>query len=314
MGNSSSPKHLDKDKEASGVVFDIQRYSIHDGPGIRTTVFLKGCPLTCYWCQNPESQSMEPEILFAKNNCTGCGRCVTACAAGANTVSGSCAEVDRQRCKGSGRCAEVCPNDARRIAGKIMTVSEVMREVLKDTKIYEVSKGGVTLSGGEATFQPDFALALLRECKSAGLHTTLETCGYTSWEVLQRLLQYIDFVLLDIKHMDAASHKRGTGQTNDIILANAKRIASCKQMKVRVPLIPGFNDSQQAIREIALFVDSLPNPVEIDLLAYNNLGEGKYARLDKKGLNAQVQSSEQVEALRGVVNAELRGFRSNTSV
>lgn len=313
MGNSSN-KHLDKNAETAGVVFDIQRYSIHDGPGIRTTVFLKGCPLTCFWCQNPESQSREPEILFARNNCTGCGKCVTACAAGANTVSGSCAKVDRQKCKGSGRCAEVCPNDARRIAGKRMTVNEVMREVLKDIKIYEVSKGGVTLSGGEPTFQPDFALALLRQCKSAGLNTTLETCGYTSWEVLQPMLDYIDLVFLDIKHMDAASHKQGTGRSNDIILENAKRIAGCKQMKVRVPLIPGFNDSLQAIREVALFVDALPNPVEMDLLAYNNLGEGKYARLDKKGINAQVQSSEQVEALRGIVNAELRRFRPNTSV
>lgn len=313
MGDSSS-KHLDKDAETSGVVFDIQRYSIHDGPGIRTTVFLKGCPLTCFWCQNPESQSREPEILFARNNCTGCGKCITACAAGANTMSGSYAEVNRQKCKGSGRCAEVCPNDARRIAGKSMTVNEVMREVLKDIKIYEVSKGGVTLSGGEPTFQPDFALALLRQCKSAGLNTTLETCGYTSWEVLQPLLDYIDLVFLDIKHMDAASHMRGTGRSNDIILENAKRIAGCKQMKVRVPLIPGFNDSQQAIREIALFVGALPNPVEVDLLPYNNLGEGKYARLGKKGINAQVQSSEQVEALRGVVNAELRRFRPNTSV
>ncbi len=306
MQHSKRETALGEVREPSGVVFDIQRYSIHDGPGIRTTVFFKGCPLRCAWCQNPESQHKEPEILLNKNNCTGCGRCVEVCQVGANRLSNSCAEVDREKCLRCGRCAEMCPNEARRLSGEMMSVSEVVKEVSRDRKFYETSGGGVTLSGGEAMFQPEFALAVLRECKVLGLHTALETCGYASWPVMERILEYVDLVVYDVKHVDAAKHQKGTGLKNDIIIENARRIAQCKPMRVRVPLIPGFNDSEHDVREIAAFVGSLPNPVEMELLPYNPLGEGKYERLGKESVkHMEVQSEAQVEALRSIVNREL---------
>ena len=310
MQNSRGETEVDEAKELSGVVFDIQRYSIHDGPGIRTTVFFKGCPLRCAWCQNPESQHKEPEILLNKSNCTGCGQCVAVCPAGANNLLGSVSEVDRQKCLRCGKCAEVCPNEARRLSGKIMSVGEVVKEVLRDRKFYETSGGGVTLSGGEATFQPEFALVILKECKALGLHTALETCGYTSWVIMERILEYVDLVLYDIKHVDAANHQSGTGVKNDTIIENARRIGSFKPMRVRVPLIPGFNDSDHDIRKIAAFVGSLPNPVEMDLLAYNPLGEGKYERMGKERIqHKEVQSDEHIEALRSIVSRELRKSR-----
>jgi pyruvate formate lyase activating enzyme len=296
--------------EISGVVFDIQRYSIHDGPGIRTTVFLKGCPLSCTWCQNPESQSREAELLLNKNLCGGCGRCVAGCSAGANSLSGNRAEVDREKCLCCGACVETCPNQARRIAGKSLTVSEVMKEVLKDRKFYETSGGGITLSGGEATYQPEFASALFRKSKELVIHTALETCGYASWSVFERVLEYTDLVLYDIKHLDSGRHQRGTGFGNEIILENARRIAESKPMKVRVPLIPGFNDSEHDIRSIANFVVSLPNQIEMELLAYNPLGEGKYERLGKgQKEHKEVQEETYFDSLRGVAESELQKNR-----
>lgn len=307
MRNNGENTAADKAAESSGVVFDIQRYSIHDGPGIRTTVFLKGCPLRCAWCQNPESQRLEPEILLNKDKCTACGKCVAACPAGANSLSGLCAKVERQKCLRCGKCVGVCPNEARRLSGKQMSVDEVIKEVLRDRMFYKTSGGGVTLSGGEATFQPEFALAILRECKTLGLNTAIETCGYASWQVLQSLLEYVDLVLFDIKHVDTVRHQAGTGMNNDIILENAGKIAALKPMKVRVPLIPGFNDSEQDIRAIAAFVGTLPNRIEMDLLAYNPLGEGKYEHLGKKRTeHKEVQSTTYIEGLRSVVDAELR--------
>ena len=298
------------DLKPSGIVFDIQRYSIHDGPGIRTTVFLKGCPLSCSWCQNPESQSKEPEMLFNISMCSGCGRCVEICPKNANIRAEAIVQLDRGVCVLCGECVDLCPNEARKIAGKEMTVEEVVREVLKDRMFYKTSGGGVTLSGGEATFQPGFAAAILKECKVQGLHTTLETCGYTSWPVLEQVVKYTDLVLFDIKHMDPVIHKEGTGMDNDIILENAKKVAQLKPMRIRVPLIPGFNDSDEVVKEIAAFAASLPNQIDVDLLTYNPLGEGKYERLGKEGVDhKEVQSDEYVEALRDTVNRELKKRR-----
>jgi pyruvate formate lyase activating enzyme len=288
-----------------GVVFDIQRYSIHDGPGIRTTIFLKGCPLRCYWCQNPESQSDTPEILFDASKCTGCGACVEVCTTGAARLSEGKAIIDRAVCRGCGKCVEACLNEARRLVGKEMTVEEVMQPVLKDVRFYENSGGGVTLSGGEPTAQPDFALALLRRCKELGLHTVVETCGCAAWPLFEQILEYTDLVFYDLKHLDPAKHFEGTQVKNLLILENAKRIQALKPMIVRVPLIPGFNDSPAAIEATVRFVKSELPSTPIELLPYNKLGEGKYGRLDRSGPSLETMAEDHIAALNEIVKQTL---------
>lgn len=297
---------MEKDKEVSrGVVFNIQKYSIHDGPGIRTTVFLKGCPLRCLWCQNPESHRKEPEILLFKDRCTLCGRCVAVCPNGASSLSDTSSMIDRSKCIGCGKCVEVCPNEARQLSGEYMTVDEVMEEVLKDVVFYKNSGGGVTLSGGDPIAQSGFALAILKRCKEAGLHTALETCGYARWSTMEKLLKYTDLVLFDIKHMDAARHREGTGKPNSIILRNARRIAKLKPLRVRVPLIPGFNDSAEHIRQLAKFVREKLGLVDIDLLPYNKLGEVKHERLDRERPHLETQNEEYVQELQAIIDLEM---------
>lgn len=294
----------DANKGQKGIVFNIQGYSIHDGPGIRTTVFLKGCPLRCFWCQNPESQAMKPEILLNKSICTLCGRCVKVCPAGASGIAEKSSIIDRNECTGCGRCVEDCPVQARSLVGKYLTVAEVVTEVLRDRKFYETSGGGVTLSGGEPTMQPEFALNILKSCKEEGIHTALETCGCTSWQTMQKLLNYTDLVLYDIKCIDTTKHQKATGRPNNIILENAKKISICKPMRVRVPLIPGFNDSVEDIQVIAEWVKIELSSVEIDLLPYNKLGEGKNNRLDRKGVQMEPQSEDHIKSLEELIKSE----------
>lgn len=302
-------KFEDKSKTAPmGVIFNIQRYSIHDGPGIRTTVFFKGCPLRCDWCQNPESQRKEPEIIFNKSLCTACLLCIEVCPVEANNCSETGLIVmDRKQCMQCGACARACPNRARRLSGERISVEDVLKEVLRDRAFYESSGGGVTLSGGEVTFQAEFAVEILKQCKIQGLNTAIETCGLCSWEVMQSVLEYTDLVLYDIKHIDASSHKTGTGHKNNMILKNAKNVAKKKAMKIRVPLIPEFNDSPRTIRQIAAFVRTLPDHVEMELLPYNPLGEDKFERLGRKRANHKmVQSEEYLKSLRAIVESELK--------
>jgi pyruvate formate lyase activating enzyme len=281
-----------------GVIFNIQRYSIHDGPGIRTTLFLKGCPLKCFWCQNPESQRKKPEVFLYKDRCTGCGQCVAACSTGASRLLEKKSTIDRDKCIGCGECVGVCPNEARKLMGRSMTVDKVMQEVVKDSKFYEDSGGGVTLSGGEPTAQPQFALAVLRNCKEAGLHTTLETCGYVSWQTMDKLLEYTDLVLYDVKCLDAKKHYAATGRSNAIILQNIKRIAGYKPIRVRVPMIPGFNDSSHEVRAIANFVKKELGSIEIELLSYNKLGESKCNLLDRDPVHLEDRGDEHMEKLK----------------
>jgi pyruvate formate lyase activating enzyme len=291
-------------KRTRGVVFNIQRYSIHDGPGIRTTVFLKGCPLRCFWCQNPESQKTRPEVFLKKSACLLCGRCVAACPEGASSIVDGICVIDRKKCSGCGTCVEVCSNDARTLMGRWASVDEVMSEVLRDKRFYANSGGGVTLSGGDPTAQPRFALALLQACKAAGLHTAIETCGCTSWRVFSRLLEHVDLVLFDIKHLDSGKHREGTGRPNALILENAARIARSKPMRVRVPVIPGFNDSPEAIRAIARFVREELGALEIDLLPYNRMGESKYEFLGRASFQAESGKDEDIERLQAALRLE----------
>ena len=286
-----------------GQVFNIQRYSTHDGPGIRTTVFLKGCPLRCFWCQNPESQSKQPVLMYKKHSCTLCGRCIKACSQGVIRSVDDELINDRARCTACGACVSACLAQARSIEGKNMTVSQVMTEVKKDFLIYLNSGGGMTLSGGDCEMQPEFAAALLATAQKQGIHTAVEITGAFPWETVKQVVNYADVVLYDLKCMDETRHQEGTGISNTRILENAKTLVrEKKEIYFRMPLIPGFNDSREAVKAVARFVrDDLGlSPADyLELLAYNNLGENKYTCIDYAGVHPQYrrQSEEYIEEL-----------------
>ncbi len=265
-----------------GNIFNIQRFSTHDGPGIRTTVFFSGCPMRCYWCQNPESQTLEPVLMHNESLCVGCGCCAEACKYGAIEMENGIARIDREKCVKCFECAKVCLHDSLTVSGRVVSVGEVMDEILKDRMQYLSSGGGVTLSGGEAAMQTDFAVALLEECKKKYIHTALETCGYIPEDKLTRLIPLVDLFFYDIKTMDSEKHKAGTGFGNELILRNAEIIASSgKEMHIRMPLIPGFNDSPEDVLALRDYVvNTLGRELEnVELLKYNPLGEVKYSRL-----------------------------------
>lgn len=284
-------------------MFNIQGYSIHDGPGIRTTVFLSGCPLRCEWCQNPESQTVKPKLLFLSERCTCCLRCTAACPKGAIELIGGKIVNDRSKCDGCGTCVSVCLTGAREISGEMMTASDVFERVNKERIFFEASGGGVTLSGGEVLAQSKFAAEILRLCKESGIHTAIETCGYGIWESFLPILKNTDLVLYDIKHMDSEKHRQGTGVENSIILANAIRIKKelCKNIALRIPLIPGYNDDLENLKAVAEFVsDSLGGGITVHLLPYHRLGESKHERLEDgiQPLGITPPTDEKAEELR----------------
>jgi pyruvate formate lyase activating enzyme len=302
------PKVTPQDPEAvKGIVFNIQRYSIQDGPGIRTTVFVKGCPLHCAWCSNPESQNPRPEIAHRDSVCDGCGRCVAICHAQAISVKGKTVTIDRALCDNCGKCIAVCGPGALKTFGDEMTAGEVFRQVEKDAEFYRQSGGGVTVSGGEPLAQPDFVAALFKLCQQHGIHTCIETSGCASVSALEKVLAHTDLVLFDIKLTGSVAHRQWTGQPNEAIIHNL-RIVVEKGVPViiRVPLIPGVNDSKEEIRHIARTAGGLlPKPARIDLLPYHKYGMGKYQQLDRayelEDLNTQ--SDEYVRELRHMCNS-----------
>lgn len=266
--------------DKKGIVFNMQRFSVHDGDGIRTIVFLKGCPLRCTWCSNPESQSLKPVLMYQEKDCIHCGRCIGVCKQGAISPENK-GMIDRTKCIGCGECAAVCPTGALQIKGKTMTVAEVVKELKKDATVFRRSGGGVTLSGGEALVQADFTTELLKACQSNGWTTAMETTGFATKDVIEKVFPHVSTVLLDIKSMNPEKHKEACGVDNACILENAKRISEIARTVVRVPVIPGFNFTREDISQIAQFAATLHNVDTLHLLPYHSLGSNKYELLGR---------------------------------
>ena len=296
----------------SGIVFDIERFAVHDGPGIRTVVFLKGCLLQCPWCANPESHTFAPQLGYLESKCIGCMRCARVCPCHdeADTATG---RPDWEKCTACFRCVDACLSGARIPYGRRMRVDEVVKQVLKDKPFYENSHGGVTLSGGEACCQPAFSAGILSNCRKYGIHTSLETSGHVQWDIFQQVIAHVDCLLYDIKHMDSCAHERVIGVGNEKILDNAQRAnGMVEQMIIRVPLIPGFNDSLEHVERLMDFVSAKLKHVEtIHLLPFHTMGESKCPQIGKQyaflSAGEGTFAPEQLDRLRRTMEAG--GFR-----
>jgi len=290
----------------NGIVFDIKKYAIHDGPGIRTTVFFKGCPLRCWWCHNPEGQDLEPELVYRKNRCIGCGECIKKCPKQAIFLEDQHISVNRKNCILCGNCSEVCPTDALSIAGRRMSAKEVLEEIEKDRIFYDESDGGVTFSGGEPLLQPGFLNALLDECKERGIHTTVDTCGLARYEIIEKMRDKVNLFLYDIKTMDARKHMKYTGASNEQILKNLKKLAEDgSSIVISFPLIPGINDDDKNAVRTAKLISSLPNIKQVNLLPYHRAGIEKYRNLGKPYKLDKIQppSSQKIKSIKEKMEA-----------
>ncbi|MBN1801416.1 MAG: glycyl-radical enzyme activating protein [Candidatus Lokiarchaeota archaeon] len=267
--------------EPKGLIFNIQKFCVHDGPGIRTTVFLKGCPLRCPWCSNPESQDFSINLMVRDINCKSCGACVKVCPQGAISISGQDKRtIDWNKCNSCLICVDSCLYHSLNKCGWQATVRDVLEEFVQDLPFYENSGGGVTISGGEPLSQNIFAKEILTECKKVGLHTALETTGYAPWRKLQEVLIHVDLVLFDIKHLDPVKHQKTTGVNNDLILENLRKTAKSNQVWLRIPLISGFNDSESHIKEIAILGKNI-GVKKVSLLPYHEGGKTKCEQLGR---------------------------------
>jgi pyruvate formate lyase activating enzyme len=281
---------------ALGTVINIQKYSIHDGPGIRTTVFFKGCPLSCWWCHNPESQSVKHEIMFFEERCTNCGTCVKRCPQNAIEVKGNYPTVDENKCTLCGKCTDFCTRNAREYVGKDMTLQELMEEIIKDEVFYDESGGGVTFSGGEPLVHADFLNEVLKKCKARGIHTAVDTSGYASWDSIEKIADKVDLFLYDLKLMNNGKHIKYMNVENVLILENLKKLSNkgCN-IFIRMPIIAGVNDDDEHIDEVVKFLSNL-NILQVNLLPYHKMGMDKYRRLkiDYKLFGMEKPSSERL--------------------
>ena len=283
----------------TGQVFNIQHFSTEDGPGIRTTVFMQGCPLRCLWCANPESQSAVPVLARRAVLCVGCGCCIRVCPRGALAAESGVFRIDREKCSSCGACAQVCPSHAMFFYGERKDIDSVWQEVQRDSGYYAASGGGVTCSGGECMLQPDFVGELFRRCRAAGIHTALDTCGHFPSANLAKVLPFTDLVLYDLKSADSEKHRCLTGVGNELILENLRQILKCPvSVYIRIPLIPGYNDSSDDLRAAASLISSLDGSLHIDLLPYHRFGAAKYEMLGLPYATADVlpPSAEQKAA------------------
>lgn len=265
-----------------GFIFDIKKFSIHDGPGIRTTVFMKGCPLRCPWCHNPESQRTGPDIMLHGERCIGCLACLEVCAYGAISLNGGGVVTDRLLCVQCGTCTETCFADARNVVGREVSVAELMAEIEQDNSFFDESGGGVTFSGGDPLLQHDFLLAVLKACREKEIHTAVDTSGAFSWQSVAEIMPYVDLFLYDLKVMDPRRHKDLTGVANRRILDNLRKLSALGQkIMIRVAVIPGVNDDEENMRLIAEFVSSLPQVEGLSLLPYHGSAAHKYTGLGR---------------------------------
>ena len=301
-----------EDKQTQGTIFNIQKYSVHDGPGIRTIVFLKGCPLSCSWCSNPESQSLAPQLAYNQGRCLGldkCTRCIAACPQGAIAPGADNALVIRRevclQCE-TRDCAATCPSKGLIVYGEEMRVDQILDKVAQDAIFYKRSGGGMTLSGGEPLHQSSFALALLREAKKRRIRTAIETCGLVPWEVLSEAAGLLHTVLYDIKHVDSAIHKQATGVSNEMILENLFRLLEAYPklpVLVRTPVVPGFNDSDAVAEQIGTLLAGYDN-VTYEALAYHRLGTQKYIFLGREcAMGEESLPKETAERFQQIVDA-----------
>lgn len=275
--------------EIKGTIFDIQRFSVSDGPGIRTTVFFKGCNLRCAWCHNPESQSAYPEMMFYKNRCINCGKCKQ-----------MCSNHDKN-CIFCGECVSVCPAEAREIAGKEYTTDSVIKELLKDKGFYESSGGGVTFSGGECMLQIDFLKEILSLCKKRGLHTAVDTAGCVPYEFFERILPYTDLFLYDLKCIDSEKHKKYTEASNELIIQNfARLLKDGKRVWVRIPVIPEVNGTVEEMKRIKTLLDDFGTPEKVELLPYHDIGNSKYEASGRAAMTFSQPSEDKMNTLRAI--------------
>jgi pyruvate formate lyase activating enzyme len=272
------------DPQPSAYVSNIQRFCVHDGPGIRTTVFLLGCPLRCRWCQNPEALNRQPAVMFNEGKCVGCAACVEACVQRATyRASDGRIQFDRARCITCGRCVLSCYYKARELSGRPYSVPALLQEILKDRVVFRNSGGGVTLSGGEPLIQAGFVAELLGGCRSRDVHTAVETCGAVAWSQFERVLPHVDLFLYDLKLIEAGKHEQWTGIGNRTILDNARALAEAgKRIVVRVPLIPEVNDDDREFGAIARFAAGLAGVSELHILPFHQVGSSKYALVGKE--------------------------------
>jgi len=294
--------------EVKGLITNLQDFAVHDGPGLRVLVFFKACPLRCKWCQNPESLFPYPEIIYRSSLCLGCLRCMEVCPVPGAIVEDEERRIDRDKCVRCMKCVESCLGRALSQVGEWMSVDQLVKKIVKYAPFFSSSeRGGVTLSGGEPTAQPKFVLELLEACREYGIHTVIETCGYTSYEILKGIAQSVDIVIYDIKHMNETDHIIGTGVSNKLILENLQRL--CKEVNteivIHLPLICGFNDDDENVRRTAEFVKSLKRVRHVSLLPFNELASGKYKSMGLVWEYADMrrQTDERLTELKNIVES-----------